>query len=1276
MNFKPMEAIRTPASYWKGMIYYRLKNWDAADACFKAALEKSPDHADSLFKRGMIRYKDKKWLEAFPYIQKAVFLKQEQVVWMTQFHILEVKLDGESPKSFLKEEEILAAIEEHPKSVFLQSQLARTFRSANKWWLQIDALKASVKLEDSNSGLHSRLGEALEQMKRYREAAAEYERAILLADRAPIWYYKTGHALSRIPDARPAELEKSRVFYEAAVVHPKNNKQRHLGVGVFHQKFTRWQLAAEAYEEVIKQLDDDGSGQALFNLALCHDRNYQWKDAEHWYEVATNRADSKPEWHYRLGFVRERQGKFPEAASAYRVAAESAAKPVSAWYYRLGQVLAKSGQPVMACEAYTRSQAASNGGADLGMTWLDEDEAALGNVDQRIAAVRQRITLGLADDATDADAWWKLGNCLESLSLWQDAVDAYRQSVMRTANHVPARYFRRGHCLVNLGRHEEACEVFASLRAIQHAHGLNKTLFEGDAAFRKIAIYTEYYETLPLEPRTVLYESFHGKNVSCNPYALFLHLLADPERADWTHVWSVSDLAAVPEGFRAMRNVIFIIRGSDTYMRYLASAGLLVNNVTFHTYFIRKEGQIYLNTWHGTPWKTIGKDVLGEPFIYGNMSRNFLQATHLLSSNSHTSDKLIHAYDIGGLRHGSIIEGGYPRIDLTLNATNAEKAAIKIRLGIDDSKKVVLYAPTWRGSHGTPELEAEEVEREVARLKEADCHLLFRGHTLSDSRQLGSHLPDDIPTNELLAVVDVLITDYSSIWFDFLATGRPILFFLKDLEQYSAERGLYFGTDKLPGPVSRDLDGLLTDLRDQLRGNTAIHPRYDAAKHEFCPHEDGSATARVLHRIFEPRSAQPESPVRPVLMFGGKLIPNGITSSLTNLLEAVDRTRLNITLLAESAWLTGEEEDESKRARRLASATSILPRVGRINQTHEEKWIQQMFRDDGSLPATPEILEIYQNAFTREYRRLLGDSRFDAAVDFEGYNVFWTSVLGCAPSILVGHKTIYQHNDLMSECRIRFPYLLQIFDLYRNFDRVASVSRMTMDLNITSLSERFGIPVSKFDFVENVLNPSQIRTLAEEETEGTDEADLFGGPGPVFITVGRLSIEKDHRKLISAFANVCKVRQAAKLVIVGDGPLRTKLDKQVKRLGIGENVRLLGFRANPFSYLRKADCFVLSSNHEGQPMVLLEAMILGKPIIATDITGARGVIEGRSGDLVENSEAGLERGMLDFIEAKVTATPVDMDAYRTSALDAFYTKACNLPASVDWEKAGAYGQSV
>ncbi|HAL9276739.1 TPA: glycosyltransferase, partial [Escherichia coli] len=114
--------------------------------------------------------------------------------------------------------------------------------------------------------------------------------------------------------------------------------------------------------------------------------------------------------------------------------------------------------------------------------------------------------------------------------------------------------------------------------------------------------------------------------------------------------------------------------------------------------------------------------------------------------------------------------------------------------------------------------------------------------------------------------------------------------------------------------------------------------------------------------------------------------------------------------------------------------------------------------------------------------------------------------------------------------------------------------------------------------------------------------------------------------------------------------------RQIITLGLEKSVHLLGRISNPFPLLKRADCFVLSSNHEGQPMVLFEAMILDKPIISTDITGSRSALEGRSGVLVENSVDGLFNGMRDFILGRLEFKHFDIESYQKNALSMFYEK--------------------
>ena len=251
------------------------------------------------------------------------------------------------------------------------------------------------------------------------------------------------------------------------------------------------------------------------------------------------------------------------------------------------------------------------------------------------------------------------------------------------------------------------------------------------------------------------------------------------------------------------------------------------------------------------------------------------------------------------------------------------------------------------------------------------------------------------------------------------------------------------------------------------------------------------------------------------------------------------------------------------------------------------------------------------------------------------------------------------HNSMYDEYTLKFPYLKSMFEYYKSVDKCVSVSKQTMQLNVNNISSKFDIDLSKFDYCDNLQNP-ELLLLRAEEALSVEDKDLFDtfDNDKLFISVGRLSIEKDHKKLINSFSKFLLIYPASRLLIIGDGPLKHQLTKQISDLNLEDKVFLLGIRTNPFPLIRRADCFVLSSNHEGQPMTLLEAMILKKPIIATDITGSRSVLESRPGHLVENTEEGLLQGMIDFVGEKLEFGNFDYQSYQENALYMFYYKAC------------------
>src|SRR5690554_6780287 len=202
---------------------------------------------------------------------------------------------------------------------------------------------------------------------------------------------------------------------------------------------------------------------------------------------------------------------------------------------------------------------------------------------------------------------------------------------MRNSNYNWKTYFGLGLSLSSLGNYESAVGAFMQVRRNATASSVIGEGYRRSVASKKYGFYSHYYEGLPLKPNFILYESFSGKGISCNPYAIFLKTVRDQRFSDWSHVWVVDDLEKVPTDFRSMKNVFYVKKESDLYLRCLAFCGYLINNSTFPPYFIRKEGQKYLNTWHGTPLKTLGMDIKDSPFQRANSTRNFIHATHVVS---------------------------------------------------------------------------------------------------------------------------------------------------------------------------------------------------------------------------------------------------------------------------------------------------------------------------------------------------------------------------------------------------------------------------------------------------------------------------------------------------------------------------------------------------------------------------------------------------------------------------------------------------------------------
>lgn len=824
----------------------------------------------------------------------------------------------------------------------------------------------------------------------------------------------------------------------------------------------------------------------------------------------------------------------------------------------------------------------------------------------------------------------------------------------------------------------------------------------------------------PLRDDAVMYESFSGNGALCNPEAVFHELTSSPDFDHLRHIWvlkkTTPDYETVVESLKSRGNVEIVEYRSPRYWTALGTSKFVINNATFPWEFVKRAGQIYANLWHGTPLKKMGYDVEDGGPDARNIVRNFVAADYLVAANERMSDMYLRAYKMSNIFKGSLLETGYPRTDRQrLNPAEAEAAKGRLaEAGINiGHRKLVVFAPTWKGSSFySPSQDGERLLEQAKQLEDllgADrfqvvlkVHQTLAAHASSLPSAQGRLMPHSVPTNVGLGLADMLITDYSSIYVDYLATGRPLAFYIPDLEQYESSRGIYDTLEELPGPVSTSLEDLAQDLRlmgdpghsDAVRWSQVR----DEAAHRFTPREDGRASERFVDVVF--RGQTDVEGVRQgfadgresILMYLGGMSSNGITSSALNLLRNIDHDRFDVSVL----YSHSRANDKRKNERLIDPRVRLFSRQGTVTATLRERTRYQRQNAEGLPPHGPVRHEL-DELWTQEARRCFGDASFDHAIDFSGYSPFWSRIiLGSRAD----RKSVWLHNDLLADSRrtvdgqqAHKANLESMFTLYRDFDSLVSVSSALAELNRENLSEF--APRERFASAVNTIDAERIIDMS-----GTVEAPLIEGaqlniaPGaplssaidelaaaygttaleqavtrtsrlqkfnlgvsaerPVFVSVGRLSPEKNHERLIRAFASVHAEVSTARLLILGGGPLKKHLLGLVEELGLQSAVNLAGPQDNPFLLMGQSDYFVLSSDYEGQPMVILEARTLGLPVISTAFGSVSSAVPEGSGIVVERDVDALAGGMLQAVRSQLVAHPFDPNAYNADAMAQFY----------------------
>lgn len=495
-----------------------------------------------------------------------------------------------------------------------------------------------------------------------------------------------------------------------------------------------------------------------------------------------------------------------------------------------------------------------------------------------------------------------------------------------------------------------------------------------------------------LKENLILLESQHGTSFGGNIAAIARELSQNPAYQNFTVLLSFEAKGSKAQraflDAHGMEKIQLVTVYGEEYYKALATAKYLINDNTFSLHYIKREGQIYLNTWHGTPLKTLGRKIREESAMIGNAQRNFFMADYLLCPNELTKNALVEDYMLSNLGTTRLLLTGYPRNEAFFDSDGRER--IRKECGFS-GKEIYAYLPTWRGVVANVEEEKQKemllrylevLERGLSEHQRIYVKLhpiTSKGINLLKFKKI-LPFPSEYETYEFLNATDGLITDYSSIMFDYALTKRRILLFTYDKEEYTTGRGFYFDMDELPFVQADTPEELLTALRTS---ETGLREEFLT---RFCPYDEKNVTKRLCEKVIlgkaVPEILVEELPCngkKNILLYAGNFEVNRTTDRFLELISGLDTERYNYYVFYSMDKVRYRQDriqslPEAVRYLGFYSARSISLQ----DTVRYEFWLEHPRCPDWVADGPGKRLK------KREAERLFCGMKVDAAIDFTG----------------------------------------------------------------------------------------------------------------------------------------------------------------------------------------------------------------------------------------------------------------------------------------------------
>lgn len=798
----------------------------------------------------------------------------------------------------------------------------------------------------------------------------------------------------------------------------------------------------------------------------------------------------------------------------------------------------------------------------------------------------------------------------------------------------------------------------------------NLKKYKNSNFFKAKFLFTNFYEKEKINEKEILFESFLGNNFNGNPFYIFKEICENSKYDEYKKYIVASSeknkksIIKMLDNYGLLGKADIVLRNTKQYCYLLATAKYLINNVTFPTYFIRKEEQIYLNTWHGTPLKGLGRNIKDKPNSIGNVQRNFIHATHLLFPNDFTFDIIREDYMLNNIYTGKYIKSGYPRNDIFFN--EERRKFVKEKLGLKN-KKIVVYMPTWREKTNPKQKNDKQLTYIMYALYEFekklpdDTVVLVKLHHLAnkaiDFKEFDKIIPfpEEYETYDVLNIADKLVTDYSSVMFDFLNTGKDVILYTYDEKEYCNGRSLYMEIKDLPFYYSDDINLVCEKIKEESQTE-----KNEKIRNELCFYDSKDSVSKLCEYIFEKNLSNDKFEVidhtkynngkKNILIFAGGLQKNGITSALRAILNNIDLDENNYFL----TFYNNATKQNIDFINNLDKRVCYMPIMGQKNfKKYEAIFYHLYFR--WNINVINKIKKIYDREKFRLYRNI----NFDTVIHYTGYE---RQIIHLLSSFKNSKKIIYTHNDLKKERKLRKNiHLNSLKYAYNTFDKIAII-RNGMEKEIKSNVK--DVDIKKIFLAHNINDIKYIRNKANEKIEFSSNTvsnveketleNILNTNAIKFINIARFSPEKGLDILVEAFLKFNKEFPNSYLILIGGHG--KDYDKIKKMSEVNEKIIIIKNLYNPYSILNKSDCFVLSSHYEGLPMAIMEAMILKKKIICTNIPGPREFLNEKNyAYLVETNIDSIYKGMIKFKEDGLKECNVfDAEEFNEMAIEEFY----------------------